>query len=118
MVFGIPKLPTFKELVKRSPKPAADYRIYDMRKMSRWGNNAFWWPRESAGERARIFGPTPKVGDVLVSDSESGLGLAFVIVDVSTPRDPGDQHFVKVVRWGRPDDLPEPVERAGSDWIN
>lgn len=111
-------------VLRRTPRLASDYRTYDMRKMRGWGNNAFWWPREDAGKKACIFGPTPKVGDALVCDSESGEGLVFVIVSVDTPRDPGDQHFVEVVRWGRPADLPErivaddPVSRAREDYIS
>lgn len=94
-----------------------DYRVYDMRKMKSWGHNAFWM---TLGETACIFGRTPRVGDVLVSDSESGLGLAFIIASVRTRTDPGDQHFVDVVRWGRPDDLPESrrIPHRGEDWVS
>ena len=47
----------------------------------------------------------------------------FVITEVKTSMDPGDQHFVQVVFWGYTQDLPErevgtdALSRAREDYI-
>lgn len=93
-----------RELLRARPKVRAGYRIYDMDTMDSWGFNAFWWPSGDEGERACIFSPyRPKVGDVVVA-----ADMAYAVIEVDTPRDPGDQHFVRVKRWGEIDTLPLP----------
>lgn len=79
---------------KRTPKPTIrpDYLVYDMNRMKSWGHSAFWWPSEYVGEKACIFGSRPHAGDVLLE----GLSV-YIITGVSTPSNPGDQHFVEVV---------------------
>lgn len=98
-------------LFRRGPRVRDDYRRYDMNRMKSWGHNAFWWPSQHVGERACIFGPRPHEGDVLTCDED-----AYVIVSVSTPSDPGDQHFVEVKRWGVVADLPE--TKRVSTWVD
>lgn len=78
-----------------------DYRVYDMKTMRGWGNNAFWWPDNAIGKSACIFGPTPRLGDIVLYDHS-----AYLIITVDTPRDPGDQHFVGVHHWSNAGDLP------------
>ncbi len=100
-------------LLRRRPKVRDGYHRFDMGKMKSWGHNAFWWPETRRGESACIFGRRPQLGDVVIDGED-----AYVVVgDVDSPRDPGDQHFVDVKRWGATVDLPAPKPTDDGDYF-
>lgn len=87
-----------------------DWYGFDMRRMRHWGHNAFWTRKQ---EKACIFGRRPRSGDVILD----GQGRVYIVDEVQTPSNPGDQHFADVTATKlTEDDLP-PSTYQGSDLI-
>lgn len=89
------KWPWKRKTRQKNPKElVAEVRnVWDMTRMNYWGYNAHWFPSEAVGEQAVMYCPMrPCMGDIL-EDAE----YSYVIVEVDTSLDPGDQHFVKVL---------------------
>jgi hypothetical protein len=87
-----------------------DYRTFTTA-VQRWGNSTSWLGQP--GERAMIFGLTPRAGDVLVDGD-----WTYLIVAVDRMRDPDDQSFVDVRLLGGPNhELPPRATSPADDYV-
>lgn len=93
---------------RRTTRPVQvrpDYREFKTDGMKSWGHNAFWWPEDSRTSMC-MFGSRPTTGDVVVAGQ-----VHYVVEDVRTPSNPGDQHFLTLRPLAKP---PGPSERKPS----
>jgi hypothetical protein len=98
-----PKRPPVAERIVRP-----DYRIFDMREMTKWGHSAFW---VHGDKQVCIFSQqSPRVGDVIID----GIGEHYAIVTVERMANPDDQFFVSPKHFNKKD-LPERV--PSKNWV-
>jgi hypothetical protein len=88
-----------------------DYRTFTTKNKG-WGNSVSWLS-SATGERAMIFGPTPRAGDVLLDGD-----WKYLIVAVDRMRDPDDQSFVDGRLLGGPNhELPPRASSPADDYV-
>lgn len=74
---------------------------YDMQAIRKGSGDIFFMDGDkSIGDgghtRVCVFRHWPDVGDFLTTKMQSGKVARFLILDVNTPSDPGDQTFLRV----------------------